>query len=103
MPPKKNRDPNKPKGRMSPYAFFVQERRAQYRQKGQEVKFTEFSKVREIRRRRPRALQERDGPIQATCRPRLKEEEGPEHAKESRVSSHIGLLRGEWVGGRRVA
>lgn len=44
MPPKKNRDPNKPKGRMSPYAFFVQERRAQYRQKGQEVKFTEFSK-----------------------------------------------------------
>lgn len=44
MPPKKNKDPNKPKGRMSPYAFFVQERRACYRQKGQEVKFTEFSK-----------------------------------------------------------
>lgn len=44
MPPKKNKDPNKPKGRMSPYAFFVQERRAMYRQKGQEVKFTEFSR-----------------------------------------------------------
>ena len=44
MPPKKNKDPNKPKGRMSPYAFFVQERRAMYRQKGQDVKFTEFSR-----------------------------------------------------------
>lgn len=44
MPPKKNKDPNKPKGRMSAYAFFVQERRAMYRQKGQEVKFTAFSK-----------------------------------------------------------
>lgn len=44
MPPKKNKDPNKPKGRMSAYAFFVQERRQGYRQKGQEVKFTEFSK-----------------------------------------------------------
>lgn len=42
MPPKK--DPNKPKGRMSAYAFFVQERRAEYREKGQEVEFTSFSK-----------------------------------------------------------
>lgn len=45
-----------------------------------------------MRRRRPRALQGRDGPLQATCRPRLKEEEGSEHAQESRVSSHLGLL-----------
>ena len=42
MPPKK--DPNKPKGRMSAYAFYVQERRNQYRKEGREVQFTEFSK-----------------------------------------------------------
>lgn len=42
MPPKK--DPNKPKGRMSAYAFFVQEKRGEYREKGQDVDFTAFSK-----------------------------------------------------------
>lgn len=42
MPPKK--DPNKPKGRTSAYAFFVKERRAEKKAKGQEVEFTAFSK-----------------------------------------------------------
>lgn len=42
MPPKK--DPSKPKGRTSAYAFFVQERRAMYREQGKEVDFTAFSK-----------------------------------------------------------
>ena len=42
MPPKK--DPNKPKGRMSAYAFFVQTRRAEKKAKGEDVQFTEFSK-----------------------------------------------------------
>lgn len=42
--PKKNKDPNKPKGRTSAYAFFVQERREYYRQKGEAVDFQLFSK-----------------------------------------------------------
>ena len=42
MPGKK--DPNKPKGRMSAYAFFVQERRKEYKEKGKNIQFTEFSK-----------------------------------------------------------
>lgn len=41
MAPKK--DPNKPKGRMSAYAFFVQEKRADSKAKGEEVEFTAFS------------------------------------------------------------
>lgn len=43
MPPK-NKDPNKPKGRMSAYAFFVQDRREMYKEKGEGVQFTQFSK-----------------------------------------------------------
>lgn len=39
MPPKK--DPNKPRGRKSAYAFFLQERKDQ---KGPKESFTEFSK-----------------------------------------------------------
>lgn len=42
MPPKK--DPNKPKGRTSAYAFFLQDRRLHYRNLGENVDFTEFSK-----------------------------------------------------------
>lgn len=42
MPPKK--DPNKPKGRMSAYAFFVKERRSTYKEQGKDVDFTAFSK-----------------------------------------------------------
>lgn len=42
MPPKK--DPNKPKGRMSAYAFFVQHRRAHYKTEGKECQFTPFSR-----------------------------------------------------------
>lgn len=38
------KDPNKPKGRTSAYAFFVQERRDYYRKTGQAVDFTLFSK-----------------------------------------------------------
>ena len=38
------KDPKKPKGRMSAYAFFVQERRLYYRNKGLSVNFTEFSR-----------------------------------------------------------
>lgn len=38
------KDPKKPKGRMSAYAFFVQERRLYYRNKGLNVNFTEFSR-----------------------------------------------------------
>ncbi len=38
------KDPNRPKGRMSAYAFFVQERRAYYRNKGLSVNFTDFSR-----------------------------------------------------------
>ena len=35
---------HKVKGRMTPYAFFVQERREQYRRQGMDVNFTLFSK-----------------------------------------------------------
>lgn len=42
MPPKK--DPNKPKGRTSAYAFFVQDRREMYKEKGQQVVFADFSR-----------------------------------------------------------
>ena len=42
MPPRK--DPNKPKGRTSAYAFFVQDRRLYYKNLGENVDFTEFSK-----------------------------------------------------------
>ena len=42
MPPKKNS--NKPKGRSSAYAFFVKERRAESRARGQDVQFAQFSK-----------------------------------------------------------
>lgn len=42
MPPRK--DPNKPKGRTSAYAFYVKHRRLQYKNKGEDVNFTEFSK-----------------------------------------------------------
>ena len=41
MPPK--RDPNKPKGRMTAYAFFVKERRVHHKEQGKEVEFTAFS------------------------------------------------------------
>nr|AAR08136.1 high mobility group box protein HMGB2 [Suberites domuncula] len=41
MPPKK--DPNKPKGRTSAYAFYVQERRDIYRKNGDTVVFAPFS------------------------------------------------------------
>lgn len=48
MPPKRSRgkqtDPNKPKGRTSAYAFFVQGRRDFYKKKALDIKFTEFSK-----------------------------------------------------------
>ena len=40
--PKK--DPNKPKGRTSAYAFFLQHRREQYKKQGENVHFTVFSK-----------------------------------------------------------
>lgn len=42
MPPKK--DPNKPKGRTSAYAFYVKHRRLHYKNKGEEVAFKDFSK-----------------------------------------------------------
>lgn len=42
MPPKK--DPNKPKGRTTAYAFFVKDKRAEYKEKGVDVEFTAFSK-----------------------------------------------------------
>ena len=42
MPPRK--DPNKPKGRTSAYAFFVQEKRNEYKAKGEDVDFTAFSR-----------------------------------------------------------
>ena len=45
MPPRSaNKDPNKPKGRMSAYAFFLKEKRERYREKAVEVEFTAFSK-----------------------------------------------------------
>lgn len=42
MGPKK--DPNKPKGRMSAYAYFVQQKRKDYRDEGKEVDFIAFTK-----------------------------------------------------------
>lgn len=42
MPPKK--DPNKPKGRTSAYAFYVKHRREHYKKIGEEVAFTDFSR-----------------------------------------------------------
>lgn len=44
MPPKKDKDPNKPKGRTSAYAFFLQDRRNEYRQQGKDVDFKDFSR-----------------------------------------------------------
>lgn len=45
MPPKDARkDPNKPKGRMSAYAYFLKHKREGYRKQGVEVQFTSFSK-----------------------------------------------------------
>ncbi len=38
------KDRSRPRGRMTPYAFFVQERRHYYRQHGIPVNFTAFSK-----------------------------------------------------------
>ena len=43
MPPR-NKDPNKPKGRTSAYAFFVQDRREMHKEKGEKVEFAKFSK-----------------------------------------------------------
>lgn len=43
MPPKKG-DPNKPKGRMSAYAFFVQNRREHYKKQQLKVEFADFSR-----------------------------------------------------------
>ena len=42
MPPRK--DPNKPKGRTSAYAFFVQDRREKSKERGEQVQFAEFSR-----------------------------------------------------------
>lgn len=42
MPPKK--DPNKPKGRTTAYAFYLKEKRQESRTKGENVEFTAFSK-----------------------------------------------------------
>lgn len=42
MPPR--RDPNKPKGRTSAYAFFVQHRRDEYKRDQKPIHFAEFSK-----------------------------------------------------------
>ena len=45
MPPKSGKkDPNKPKGRTSAYAFFVADRREMYKEKDQQVVFTTFSR-----------------------------------------------------------
>ena len=44
MPPKKDKDPNKPKGRTSAYAFFVQDRRGQYKEEGKSINFADFSR-----------------------------------------------------------
>lgn len=43
MPPR-NKDPNKPKGRTSAYAFFVQDRREMYKEKDMQIQFSSFSK-----------------------------------------------------------
>ena len=42
MPPR--RDPNKPKGRTSAYAFFVQSQREVYKRQGKPINFSLFSK-----------------------------------------------------------
>ena len=42
MPPK--RDPNKPKGRTSAYAFYIQEKSNESKAKGIQVNFSVFSK-----------------------------------------------------------
>ena len=42
MPPKSRKDPNKPRGRKSAYAFYLQERRKE--KKGGAENFTDFSK-----------------------------------------------------------
>ena len=44
MPRPINRDPSRPRGRMSQYAFFVQDRREMYRRQGVKVGFSEFSR-----------------------------------------------------------
>ncbi len=44
MPGKAKKDPNKPKGRMSSYAFYVQKERSDCKSNGVEVEFTAFSK-----------------------------------------------------------
>lgn len=43
MPPK-SKDPNKPKGRTNAYAFYLKDKRAESKSKGEEVQFTEFSR-----------------------------------------------------------
>lgn len=40
----RNKDPDKPKGRTSAYAFFVQNRREDYKKQGKQVEFQLFSK-----------------------------------------------------------
>ncbi len=46
MPPRLNTtDPKKPKGRISAYALFLQDKRKMYKEKGQEVGFKEFSQL----------------------------------------------------------
>ncbi len=42
MPPKK--DPNKPKGRTTAYAFFLKDRRSIYKERGEDVEFGAFTK-----------------------------------------------------------
>ena len=44
MPRPINRDPSRPRGHMSAYAFYVQDRREIYRRQGVKVNFAEFSK-----------------------------------------------------------
>lgn len=44
MPPKRNSDPNKPKGRTSAYAFFVADSRERSKKAGKSVGFADFSK-----------------------------------------------------------
>lgn len=45
MPPKKNSDPNKPKGRTSAYAYFVADCRERSKKEGKSVGFADFSKA----------------------------------------------------------
>ena len=44
MPRPPKRDPNKPKGKVSAYAFFVKERRNASRERGETVDFATFSR-----------------------------------------------------------